>query len=264
MRIRLFVILALGHSLFAMTVNIWAASPGGAAVKFPSGTREISGTLFEPRGRGPFPALVEIHGVYGQDPWDLEVSEKLAGEGYVTLAVDLYGREARDYYDGLRLRDQVRPRVADDLRAAVAYLRTRQEVSTDRVGAIGWCMGGGFVLQLAIAEPTLTAGVLYYGPVVVDPAQLEKIRAPLLSFFGQEDRSIPLPAVRMFANAMRELGKPMETHIYPDARHGFAQREFRSEGAYLAEAATDAWKKTLSFLSVNLAKKSTATAPGSR
>ena len=70
-------------------------------------------------------------------------------------------------------------------------------------------MGGGFVLQLAIADPTLAAGVIYYGPVVVDGEQLRRIHTPLLGYFGQEDRSIPVPAVRMLANALNDSGDPI-------------------------------------------------------
>ena len=253
MRIRLFIALAIGHLLFTMALDGRAATPEGTIVKVSAGNREYSATLFEPRGQGPFPALVEIHGVYGREPWDLEMSAKLADEGYVTLAVDLYGRRARDYYDGLHLRDQVRPHVAEDLQAAVAYLRTRKNVSTDRVGAIGWCMGGGFVLQLAIAEPTLAAGVIYYGPVEVDEARLKQVHARLLGFFGEEDRSIPVPAVKMMANGLKEAGNPMELHIVPDARHGFAQREYGAESAYMPEASAEAWKRALSFLNANVA-----------
>lgn len=236
-------------------ISSWAsnAAAAGKPVKFTSGNRQISAFLFEPSGPGPFPGVVEIHGIYGRARWDDETSEKLVKEGYVTLSVDLYGRSARDYDDGLHLRDQVRPHVADDLRAAVAYLRTVQQVSTDRVGALGWCMGGGFVLQLALAEPTLTAGVIYYGPVVVDDAQLKQVHARLIGFFGQEDLSIPVPAVKMMANSFQDMGNPMELHIYPDARHGFAEPETR--GAYLPTEAADAWTKTTEFLRASLIGK---------
>jgi carboxymethylenebutenolidase len=247
------IIFALVLSYVVAAVNVSAAAPMGSAVKFSSGNRHFSATLFEPSGQGPFPALVEVHGIYGQEHWDLEVSKQLAEAGYVTLAVDLFGRPARNYYDGLHLRDQVRPHVADDLRAAVSYLRSLKTVSEDRVGAIGWCMGGGYVLQLAIADPTLAAGVIYYGPLVVDEGQLARIHARMIGFFGREDRSIPIPAVRMFANGMRKAGNPLELHIYPDASHGFAQPEYRARGAYKPEQAAEAWEKTLQFLRVNLA-----------
>src|SRR5581483_9041485 len=120
MRRKLVTALGLGLLMAAAA----AGRADGKPVKFSSGGREISGFLFTPAGAGPFPAMVEVHGIYGREPWDAEVSEKLAAEGYVTLSVDLYGRNARNYDDGLHLRDGVRPRVAEDLRAAVAYLRT--------------------------------------------------------------------------------------------------------------------------------------------
>ncbi len=133
-----------------VTVEAFAAPPEGRPVKFPSGDRQISGILFEPPGEGPFPALIEIHAVQGQASWDLEASQRFAEAGYVTLAVDLYGRRARDYYDGLLLRDSAHPHAVEDLQAAMRYLRTLKNVSPDRIGSIGWCMGGKYTLYLAI------------------------------------------------------------------------------------------------------------------
>jgi carboxymethylenebutenolidase len=243
---------------FISLVVIGSSNPAkadGKAVKITSGTREYSATLYEPAGSGPFPAVVEVHGIFGRVAWDDEVSEKLTQEGYITLSVDLYGMKARDYDHGLKLRDQVHPHVGEDLRAAVAYLRTLKEVSSNRIGALGWCMGGGFVLQLALAEPTLTAGVIYYGPVVVDEQKLKNVRARLIGFFGQEDRSIPVPAVRMMANSLKDLGNPMELQIYPDTRHGFAEPEKGANSNYRHDYAEDSWKRTLSFLATNLSPK---------
>ncbi len=249
-----------GFLFLALAAAAGAATPDeGKPVKYTSGNREFTASLFEASGAGPHPAVVEIHGIFGRNHWDTEVSQRLAAEGYVTLSVDLYGRPARDYDDGLHLRDQERPHVREDLRAAVAYLRTLKGVVPDRIGALGWCMGGGFVLQLAIAEPTLAAGVIYYGPVVVDEGQLKQVRARLLGFFGQEDRSIPVPAVKMMANSFADLGNPMDLQIYPDARHGFAEPEKGNNPAYQPQAAEDAWKRSVSFLNASL--KNTAKKP---
>ena len=195
----------------------------GRALKFQGAEREVGAVLFEPAGPGPFPAIVEIHGINGQENWDFEVSRKLAAEGYVTLAVDLFGRRSRDYADGLHQRDLARPNVPEDLRGAVRYLRTLKNVDPNRIGSLGWCMGGGYTFLLALAEPTLAAGVIYYGPVAAPKEEFAKVHAPLIAFFGQEDGSLPMPAVKMFANNLREAGKHIELHIYPNAGHGFAE-----------------------------------------
>lgn len=244
------------QSLFAAMPNALDTVPAGKPVTIVSGDHRLSATLFEPSGPGPFPAVLEIHGINGYEQWDSDVSQKLAEAGYVTLAVDYYGRPARNYEDGLHLRDQLRPHLAQDLLASVQYLRNLKEVSPDRVGALGWCMGGGFVLQLAIADAKLVAGVIYYGPVTVDEDQIQKIHAHLLGYFGQEDRSISVPAIKMLANAMQEDGNPMELHIIPEARHGFAQPAYgSSSNSYMPDVAAEAWKNTLAFLNANLGGK---------
>lgn len=222
----------------------------GRPVRISTVFRQYSAFLFEPNAPGPLPAMVEIHGIYGLEKYDTEVSKELAAAGYVTLELDLYGRPARDYEDGLHLRDDLRPHLSEDLLAAVNYLRSLKDVSPSRVGAIGWCMGGGFVLQLAIADPTLAAGVIYYGPVIVDEELIRHIHAPLLGYFGREDRSIPLPAVRMLANSLEEGGNPMELHIIPDARHGFAEPS--KTAVYMPEISAELWKNTLRFLNAKL------------
>lgn len=230
-------------------------------VKFKGAERELTGALFQPKGRGPFPAVINLHGINGVSDWDREVARKLAAEGYATLVVDLFGRTPVDYGDGLRLRDRFRPRVPDDLRAAVAYLKTLETVRPDRIGVIGWCMGGGYALLLAVAEPTLAASVIYYGPTVPPPGptteELDQINAPIIAFFGQEDASLPIPQVKMFANNLREKGKHIELHIYPDAGHGFAERQTRppTHGEAMApDPAADSWQKTLTFLKTHLQK----------
>ena len=222
----------------------------GKAVEISSGVRQYSAFLFEPAAPGPLPAMIEIHGIDGLKEFDTEVSEKLAASGYVTLELDLYGRPARDYQDGLHLRDEIRPHLREDLLAAANYLRSLKTVSPNRVGAIGWCMGGGFVLQLAMADPRLAAGVIYYGPVVVDQELIRNVHAPLLGYFGQEDRSIPVPAVRMLANGLEEAGDPMELHIIPEARHGFAEPD--KTAVYMPDVSAELWENTLRFLKAKL------------
>lgn len=232
----------------------------GREVTFPGVGRELKALLFEPAGGGRFPAIVEIHGINGRSAWDTEVAQKLVREGYVTLVLDLFGRTPRDYGDGLRLRDRYRPTLPQEMRNAVAYLKTLASVDPARVGALGWCMGGGYALLLATVEPTLAAGVIYYGPMYPPPGPtreaLKNINAPLIGFFGQEDDSLPIPQVKMFANDMKEAGKQLDLYIYPDAGHGFAERQVRppTHGEHMApDPAADSWQKTLAFLKTHLA-----------
>jgi carboxymethylenebutenolidase len=137
------------------------------------------------------------------------------------------------------------------LRAAFAYLQQQESVHKDRIGAIGWCMGGGYSLQLAIHEPQLAACVMFYGRPVLDVPTLQQIHAPIIGFFGAEDKGIPPDAVKKFEDATKSAGKQIETHIYPGAGHAFFNE---TRPSYKAEAAKDAWSRALAFLADHLKK----------
>lgn len=235
-----------------------AQGTGGTPVKFPGADRELTGVLFQPSGTGPFPAVIDIHGINGQSEWDFETGRRLAARGYVVLAVDLFGRRSRDYADGLHQRDHHRPMVPDDLKATVTYLQTLTQVAPDRIGALGWCMGGGYALLLAVADPRLAASVVYYGPVLPPPGPapeaLKNIRAPVLAHFGLEDDGIAVSGVKLWANNMREAGRQLELHFY-NAGHGFAEVQTMpsTHGEHhAADPAAVSWERTLAFLQHHL------------
>lgn len=226
----------------------------GKPVTYRSGNETVHGILYVPAGNEPHPALVVIHEWWGLVDWVKEQASKLADQGYVTLAVDLYrGKTASSPEEAHELmRGLPNDRVERDLRAAVSYLKTRKEVDPKRIGAIGWCMGGGPALDLAIQEPTLAAAVVNYGHLATDPARLEKINAAVLGIFGGQDRGIPVVDVRQFESDMNGLGKKIEIVIYPDAGHAF-ENPSNTDGYRPADAA-DAWNKTFGFLEANLKK----------
>lgn len=192
-------------------------------ISYPSGSETIHGLLYLPGGTGPHPAIVVIHEWWGLNSWVKEQAEHYASEGYVALAVDLYrGQVANDAETAHELsRGLPQDRAVRDLVASVAYLRTRKDVSPQKIGAVGWCMGGGYALQLAIAEPSLTAVAINYGALATDPSSLAKIHASLLGNFGGKDPGIPPQSVEEFGQAMRHLGKEVNIKIYPDAGHAF-------------------------------------------
>src|SRR3990170_4945347 len=131
-----------------------------------------------------------------------------------------------------------------DLAAAFAYLKTSPEVKPDRIGSIGWCMGGGYSIKLAVAEPTLAACAVYYGPLPTERESLAAIKAPVLGFFGDKDEGIPEASVLAFDTAMRELGRPVEVHVYRNAGHAFANRDGKN---FHSLAADDAWGQLKAF-----------------
>ncbi|HYG99827.1 MAG TPA: dienelactone hydrolase family protein [Terriglobales bacterium] len=248
-----FVALAL---LILTAVTCFAAT--GEKVSYPSGNETVNGLLYAPQGKGPHPALIVIHEWWGLDNWIKEQASKLADQGYVTLAVDLYrGKTASTRDEAHELsRGLPEDRAKRDLHAAFAYLKSRKDVDPKRIGSIGWCMGGGHSLSLALMEPTLAASVIKYGHLATDEDQLKKVNAAVLGVFGGQDRGIPVEDVKRFEQQMKQLGKKVEVVIYPQAGHAFENPNNKT--GYRPQDAEDAWKKTIEFLDANLKK------PGAR
>jgi carboxymethylenebutenolidase len=226
----------------------------GKPVSYKSGEETVQGILYTPSGKGPFPALLVIHEWWGLNDWVKDQASKLADEGYETLAVDLYRGKVASSPDEAHelMRGVPEDRAARDLHAAYTYLESQPTVKKDRIGSIGWCMGGGYSLNVGLTEPTLHAVVINYGHLATDPASLNKINAPVLGIFGGKDRGITPDDVHKFEQGLKEAGKNVEIHIYPDAGHAF-ENPNNKEG-YRADDAADAWKRTLNFLAGTLKK----------
>ena len=244
----------LFFGLFFLAYTVAAIAATAKDVSYKSGEDTVQAVLYIPQGKGPFPALVVIHEWWGLNDWVKEQASKLADEGYVTLAVDLYRGKIATTPDTAQqlMRDVSDERADQDLHMAVAFLKSQSEVKKDRIGAIGWCMGGGYALDVALQEPSLAADVINYGELLADPADLKKIKAPILGIFGGVDRSIPQSDVNKFAQQLKSFGKSVDVHIYPDAGHAFENPNNTS--GYRKDDAADAWKRTVEFLAANLKK----------
>ena len=238
--------------LLAFTLSAFAID--GKSVSYKSGDETVQGMLYAPEGKGPFPALVVIHEWWGLNDWVKEQASRVADQGYVTLAVDLYrGKVATTPDEAHEIMRGVAPdRAARDLHAAVEFLRSQPNVRKDRIGSIGWCMGGGYSLDVALQEPTLTAAVINYGHLATDAASLKKINASILGIFGGQDRGISADDVKKFEQALKQQGNRIEVVIYPDAGHGFENPN--NKAGYRADDAADAWKHTTTFLASTLKK----------
>src|SRR6476660_4804062 len=180
--------------------------PGFAAdsktVSYKSGDETVQAVLYMPQGKGPFPALVVIHEWWGLNDWVKEQASKLSDEGYVTLAIDLYRGKVATTADMAHelMRGVPDDRSDRDLHMAVEFLKSQPDVKKDKIGAIGWCMGGGYALDVALQEPSLAADVINYGALADDLDDLKKINAPILGLFGGQDRGIPPSSVNKFAD----------------------------------------------------------------
>jgi carboxymethylenebutenolidase len=221
-------------------------------VRFPSLAGEGSGYLALPSSKGNHPAVIVIQEWYGLNDWVKQQADRFAGRGYVALAPDLYhGSVAKDANEAHELmRGLPHDRAMADLRGAFKLLAARKDVDASRIGVIGWCMGGGYALDLALAEPRLAAAVINYGHLVADPATVAKLSAPLLGNFGGADRGIPPKDVEAFEKALKAGGKTSDIKIYPGAGHAFMNPN-NKEG-YMKEAADDAWKRIDTFLAKTL------------
>jgi carboxymethylenebutenolidase len=242
-------------------VGIWylfllLALPSVAAtsknVSYKSGDETVKGVLNIPQGKGPFPAIIVIHEWWGLNDWVKEQGSKLSDLGYVTLAVDLYRGKVATTPDEAHeiMRGVPEDRAKRDLHAAFDFLQSQPDVKKNRIGAIGWCMGGGYSLDVALEEPDLAADVINYGHLATDPAALKKINAPILGLFGAQDRGITPDDVKKFEEQLKQLGKKVDVTIYPDAGHAFENPN--NKDGYRPQDAADAWGKTVKFFAANL------------
>jgi carboxymethylenebutenolidase len=220
------------------------------------GGKPVRGFLAKPKGgqpaQGPLPGIIVIQEWWGLNDNIRQMAKRLAGEGYTALAVDLYGGQvASDPAQAQKLMQatmQNRAAGEENLRQAYNYLETKQKAP--KIGVIGWCFGGGWSLATALMLPDkIDATVIYYGHLETDKEKLGKLGMPVLAFFGGKDKSMPVATVRQFEAAMKELGKPVEVHVYDDADHAFANP---SGGNYNEEAAKDSWERTRAFLAKHL------------
>lgn len=224
----------------------------GKPVSYKSGDETVNAILYTPSGKGPFPALVVIHEYWGLNDWVKEQGSKLADQGYEALAIDLYRGKVATTPDEAHelMRGVPEDRANRDLLAASGYLRSQKNVDPKKMGSIGWCMGGGYSLNLALEDAQLRVAVLHYGHLATDPAALKRINAAILGIFGGKDRGIPPENVKQFESQLRALGKTVEIHIFPDAGHAFENPN--NKDGYRPEDAAQAWKYTLDFLAKHL------------
>ncbi|HLP79262.1 MAG TPA: dienelactone hydrolase family protein [Acidobacteriota bacterium] len=215
-------------------------------------TRNIAsplGFLARPNDTRPYPGVVMIHEWWGLNDNIKEMAKILASEGYSVFAIDLYGEVTNNMSRAQNLSSQVRANQDEALakmQDAVEFLREEEDATN--IGSVGWCFGGGESLVLSVNEP-LDATVIYYGTLINDTRQLERIGGPVLGIFGTNDTSIPAASVTAFNKTLDDAGIERDIYLYPGVGHAFAN----PSGANFAPTQTrDAWFKTLRFLEENL------------
>lgn len=224
----------------------------GQRVDFPSNGHTCSGYFAAPAaGRGP--AVVVIQEWWGLVPHIEDLVERFAAEGFVAIAPDLYHGKTTSSPDdaGKMLMELDADRAEREIAGAGAYLLGRPECSSKRFGVVGFCMGGALAQYAATRNPAgVGAAVSFYGGFKkVDP-EWEKLDAPILLFYGENDRGVPAGQGRELEQKLRALGKEVEVVTYPGADHAFFNDT--RPAVYDPAAAADAWRRTLDHLRRNL------------
>jgi len=222
----------------------------GTNLNYVDGDTLTMGYLAVPDGPGPFPALIVIHEWNGLQDRLRQLADDFASEGYVTLAADLFqGRTGSNPDENMALVREAQANPGDmlaNLNAAVAFLKGRPDV-TGRVGAMGWCFGGGVALSFGLDGDNHEATAIFYGRLVDDPEIVARLDHEVYGTFAALDNGPSPESVAAFESALRAAGIENDLHIYDDVDHGFWLRVDRDPAVRTAPAA-DAWQRLKAYL----------------
>lgn len=229
-------------------------------VNIPTRDGNIPAYYARPIGPGHFPVVLVIHEIFGVHAHIQDVCRRYAKAGYLAIAPELFVRqgdvtqykEIPDLFQNIVLKtpdDQVN----GDLDATLAYARQHLSGDPRRAGAVGFCWGGRAVWEYAFHNPTLTAGLAYYGRVEgmkadirpLDPIDIgDKIKVPVLGLYAEKDTGIPLEGVAKMQAALKASGSGSEIVVFPGVGHAF-NADYRA--SYNREAAEKAWTMGLAW-----------------
>jgi carboxymethylenebutenolidase len=224
----------------------------------------VAGYLARPIKAGQFPGLLVIHENRGLDDHVRDVTRRFAKEGYVALAPDFLSRQggtlkANPQGGGLPNIRELAPSqgVVEDTDAGIRYLRVLPDVRGDRMGVVGFCWGGGMAFITAtqiphlrkLQTPQLRAVVVYYGASPSPLEMVKSIQAPVLANYAEKDPNIN-KGIPDTEAAMKKYNKVYDYKIYPGAQHGF--NNDTNPERYDANAAKEAWERTMDFFKTNL------------
>ena len=223
----------------------------GKMVNFSSNGGTGSGYLAIP-DKGTGPGVLVIQEWWGLVDHIKDVCDRFANEGYVALAPDLYhGKTTRSPDEAGKLMMAMQIDEAEkDLRGAIKLLINHEASTADKVGTVGFCMGGALSLYAATKNPQVGACVVFYGGHPNVKPDLANLQAPMLGIYAERDGSVTPESVRELERQLKALGKSVEVNIYPGVDHAF----FNDQRAdvYNAKAAADAWRRTIEFFAKHL------------
>jgi carboxymethylenebutenolidase len=223
------------------------------------GDKPMPAHVAAPESGGPYPAVIVIEEIFGVNPHIREVADRVAREGYVAIAPDvhhrdLHGKELGYDQAGMQEGMQLIPKLTEknvraDLAGTLAYLRARKDVKGDKIGCMGFCIGG-HLAYLAAATTDVKATASFYGGGIAtfspgggEPTvnRTKNIKGKILCLFGGKDTMIPKPHVDAIRAELEKHHVPHEIVVYPEAGHAF----FRDVDpkAHHAPSAADAWTR---------------------
>jgi len=223
----------------------------GQRVEFPSNSHTCQGYFAAPES-GQGPAVVVIQEWWGLVPHIEDLVNRFAGAGFCAIAPDLFHGKTTKSPDeaGRLLMELDAERAEREIAGAGEYLLSLPECSSKTYGVVGFCMGGALAQYAATKQEKTGAAVSFYGGFKNVKMEWENLRAPLLLINGENDQGVPVATVRALEARLKEMGKKVELVIYPNAGHAFFN-DARPE-AYNAEAAPDAWRRTIEWFKTNL------------
>ncbi|MCS6924813.1 MAG: dienelactone hydrolase family protein [Candidatus Binatia bacterium] len=232
--------------------------------------RTMGGYLARPTDATPRPAVVVFMEIFGINSHIRDVTERVAREGYVALAPDFFhrtgpgielGYDEKGMAEGIKLYQQLKAdEMIADARAALSFLKRQNFVKGDRLGAMGFCVGG-HMTYLAACETDIKAAASFYGGGIAKPegfggapstiGRTSKIKGKILCLFGDKDASIPLSEVEMIRAELQKHNIRHEVVVYPGADHGFFCDQ---RATYNKAAAEDAWERVKKLFAEELGK----------
>ncbi len=253
-RRRVVTALAAGLPLAAVLADPLLARAAAAGLETVNidgpGGMKLSAALAKPKAKTA-PAVMLIHEWWGLNDQIKAVAADFAQQGYMALAIDMYGGKAAPDGDRDAARALMQTVTAEGGGATcgawVDWLRANKSVA-GKVGTVGWCFGGGWSLNASIERP-VEATVVYYGRVTRKAEDLAKLKGPVLGHFGSKDQNINKPMVDGFEAEMKKAGKTFTTHWY-EADHAFANP---TGARYDQGAAKESWERTTAFFKKHLA-----------
>jgi carboxymethylenebutenolidase len=229
----------------------------GIKVTFDDGKAKFHALQVHQQGKGPYPAVVMLHGDFGLTEWTRKQADRLAEKGYLVLALDLYDGELPKSIEDAHIleRGLEEGRVLASIKAAVDHIESLSIARKGPIGIVGWDCGGGYALDATIADRRLKAAVMCYGRVTTHPKKLALLEGDVLALFGGKDEGIPPATIEQFKKAMAKAGKSATIHVYPGCGNSFMDPTSPYlEGKADQAAIADAWAKIDAHLDKTLRK----------